>query len=282
VLEYADGGDLSQVIKAKRARGETFSEKQIMWWFVQLCLAMAYLHTDVRVLHRDLKTQNIFLTAGRQVVKLGDFGIAKVLADTGTMKSMAKSVIGTPFYMSPELCEGKPYNHKSDVWALGCVLYEMATLRHAFDSNSLGALVLKILRGNYPPIDADMYSANLRGLVDWMLKADPADRPSVQQIVQTSWVNRLIKWFRNESGASGNPRADAALVSQTIKRGASGQLIAEAAAAAAAAAGFSEPPLQPPSPAVQQPGTAGSGAHTSQPRVNTGAAASGEAPGPSP
>jgi len=247
VLEYADGGDLSQVIKAKRAKGESFSEKQIMWWFVQLCLSMAYLHNDMRVLHRDLKTQNIFLTQGRQVVKLGDFGIAKVLADTGTMKSMAKSVIGTPFYMSPELCEGKPYNHKSDVWALGCVLYEMATLKHAFDSNSLGALVLKILRGNYPPIDAEKYSANLRGLVDWMLKADPTDRPSVLQIVQTSWVNRLIKWFRNET-STGNPKADVALVSETIRRGASGQQIA----AAAAATGASERLLEPPSPAVQQ------------------------------
>ncbi len=269
VLEYADGGDLSQVIKAKRAKGESFSEKQIMWWFVQLCLAMSYLHNDMRVLHRDLKTQNIFLTHNRQVVKLGDFGIAKVLADTGTMKSMAKSVIGTPFYMSPELCEGKPYNHKSDVWALGCVLYEMATLRHAFDSNSLGALVLKILRGNYPAIDADKYSANLRGLVDWMLKADPADRPSVEQIVQTSWVNRLIKWFRNENTV-GNPRADVALVSETIRRGASGQRIAAAAAAAAAAGSRGERLLEPPSPAVAQGGASRPVEQASSSRASSG------------
>lgn len=238
VLEYADGGDLSQLIKAKRESGEYFSEKQIMWWFVQMCLAMSYLHKTARVLHRDLKTQNIFLTRNQQVVKLGDFGIAKVLSDTGTMKSMASTVIGTPFYMSPELCESKPYNHKSDVWALGCVLYEMATLRHAFGSASLGALVLKILRGTYPPIDETRYSANFRGMVDWMLQSDPENRPSVEDIIHTSWVSRLIKWFQSESGAqASSARAAVGLVSETIMRGAQGKRLMSSAVAAARAEG---------------------------------------------
>ena len=81
-------------------------------------------------MHRDLKTQNIFLTA-ENTVKIGDFGIAKVLQNTC---EMAKTAIGTPYYLSPEICKQKPYNQKTDIWSLGCILYELATLKHAFDA----------------------------------------------------------------------------------------------------------------------------------------------------
>ena len=93
---------------------------------------MKYIH-DSKILHRDLKTQNIFLTR-QDVIKIGDFGIARVLAHTC---DVAKTAIGTPFYMSPEICQAQPYGYKSDVWSLGCVLYELATLRHAFDDESM-------------------------------------------------------------------------------------------------------------------------------------------------
>lgn len=96
-----------------------------------------------RVLHRDLKTQNIFLLGNGRLV-LGDLGISKVLE--GTM-DFAQTCIGTPYYMSPEIFKNKPYNHKSDIWALGCVLYEMTTLNHAFDANSLNGLACKIIKG---------------------------------------------------------------------------------------------------------------------------------------
>lgn len=92
--------------------------------------------------------------------------------------------VGTPFYLSPEICEDKPYDHKSDVWSLGCVLYELATLKRAFNGQSLPALVLKILRGKYPPLPS-RYSANLRTLVDCMLKLKPQVRHAqpLQQLV---------------------------------------------------------------------------------------------------
>jgi serine/threonine protein kinase len=84
-----------------------------------MLLALLYLH-ERKILHRDLKTQNIFIKNGQ--ISLGDFGIAKVLDHT---RDFANTCIGTPYYMSPELFKNKPYSYKSDVWALGCVIYEM-------------------------------------------------------------------------------------------------------------------------------------------------------------
>ncbi len=99
-------------------------EEEIANLFSQIVLPLQLVHSR-QILHRDLKTQNIFLTKAQDHVKIGDFGISKILSS----KSKAYSVVGTPCYISPELCEGKPYNQKSDVWALGCVLYEMCTLK---------------------------------------------------------------------------------------------------------------------------------------------------------
>ena len=135
-MDYADGGDLYKLIKNQK--GVHFTEEQILDWFVQISLALKHIH-DRKILHRDIKTQNIFLTS-RKLIKLGDFGISKVLR--GTMEC-ARTAIGTPYYLSPEICENKPYNFKSDVWSLGCVLYELTTLRHAFDSDSIKGICLQ-------------------------------------------------------------------------------------------------------------------------------------------
>ena len=86
-------------------------------------MALAYVHGR-KVIHRDIKTQNVFLTSSN-TVKVGDFGISKVLEST-TQKAM--TVVGTPYYMAPEACLSEPYTSKSDVWALGCIVYELCTL----------------------------------------------------------------------------------------------------------------------------------------------------------
>ena len=117
VMDFADGGDLAQRIEAQAAASSEFAEDTVLDWFVQICLALKHAH-DRKVLHRDLKPQNIFLTR-KNFVRLGDFGISKVLS--GTM-SVASTCVGTPLYLAPELCEGKEYNNKCDVWSLGAIL----------------------------------------------------------------------------------------------------------------------------------------------------------------
>jgi len=91
--------------------------------------------------------------------------------------------------LSPELCEEKPYNEKSDVWALGCVLYEMCTFKHPFDANNQGALVLKIIRGRYATIPSS-YSRELSTLIDSCLSKDYRKRPSVRDILSLPTVVR--------------------------------------------------------------------------------------------
>lgn len=147
---------------------------------------MKHIH-DRKILHRDLKTQNIFLTSKGEI-KIGDFGIARVLQHT---YDCAQTAIGTPYYLSPEICQEKPYNQKSDIWSLGCIFYEMVTLKHAFDANSMKALVIKILRGNYPPIP-NCYSTELKSLIDELLQKDPHRRPSIKRFLEKEFLSNRI------------------------------------------------------------------------------------------
>lgn len=130
VMAFADGGDLEQRIK--KAGGRSFTESQIVDWLVQILLALKHIH-DRKILHRDIKSQNIFLTRNN-TVKMGDFGIAKNLAHTF---AKAKTQIGTPYYLSPEICSERPYDAKSDMWATGIVLYELMCQKHPFVAQSM-------------------------------------------------------------------------------------------------------------------------------------------------
>ncbi len=125
VMAYCEGGDLSVEIKRRAKSSRHFTEQEVLEWFVQIVMALRYVHYK-RILHRDLKTQNIFIT--KTLVKIGDFGIAKVMEGSLTA---ASTFIGTPYYMSPEACQNQPYSYQSDVWALGCILYEMCALQQA-------------------------------------------------------------------------------------------------------------------------------------------------------
>ncbi|CAH1267419.1 NEK1 [Branchiostoma lanceolatum] len=191
VMDFCDGGDLYQRINAQR--GILFTEDQVMNWFVQLCLALKHVH-DRKILHRDIKSQNIFLMRDG-AIKLGDFGIARVLNNT---MELARTCIGTPYYLSPEMCENRPYNNKSDIWALGCVLYEMCTLKHAFEAGNMKNLVLKIIRGSYPPV-SPRYSYELRNLVAQLFKRNPRDRPSINSILRKNFISKRIEKFLSQA-----------------------------------------------------------------------------------
>jgi len=128
-MEYADGGDLEAKINTRISKGmKPFSEERILTWVVQMCCALKHVH-DKKILHRDIKTPNVFLMKDG-TIKLGDFGVARSLEHT---LDQAQTQIGTPYYLSPEICRSQPYNHKSDMWALGVVVYELATLKRPFE-----------------------------------------------------------------------------------------------------------------------------------------------------
>uniref|UniRef100_K7G7D3 non-specific serine/threonine protein kinase n=1 Tax=Pelodiscus sinensis TaxID=13735 RepID=K7G7D3_PELSI len=187
VMDYCEGGDLFRRINAQK--GILFSEDQIIDWFVQICLALKHVH-DRKILHRDIKSQNIFLTKDG-TIQLGAFGIARVLNST---VELARTCIGTPYYLSPEICQNKPYNNKSDIWALGCVLYEMCTLKHAFEAGNMKNLVLKIISGSFPPVSPH-YSYDLRNLLSQLFKRNPRDRPSVNSILEKIFLAKRVEKF---------------------------------------------------------------------------------------
>ena len=118
ILEYMEGGDLGQYIEKHKRKHQKITEIKIWNFFIQACLGIQYLHSQ-RILHRDLKSSNLFLSKKGQL-KIGDLGVAKQLNEKYT-----KTIVGTPYYLAPELCEEKPYNNKSDIWSLGSILYEM-------------------------------------------------------------------------------------------------------------------------------------------------------------
>jgi len=131
----------------------------VLEWFTQICLGLKHIH-DRKILHRDLKGQNIFMTS-KGIIKIGDFGIAKVLAST---MQNARTVVGTPYYLSPEIVQSKPYNFKSDMWSMGVILYELCALKPPFDAPSLHFLAMKIVRGAFNPLPSG-FSSEMKSLV---------------------------------------------------------------------------------------------------------------------
>ncbi|XP_076372611.1 serine/threonine-protein kinase Nek8-like isoform X2 [Tachypleus tridentatus] len=184
-MEYADGGTLQQYLSNLKTALE---ENEILDLFKQIVSAICHMHEN-NILHRDLKTANIFLTKDG-LVKVGDFGISKMLT---TRQGGANTVLGTPYYISPEMCEGKPYNEKSDIWALGCILYEMACLQKTFEGSNLPALVNKIVKGQFAPIRGP-YSFDFKQLVRDLLQKHPEYRPTAREVLYDR-LPELIEQF---------------------------------------------------------------------------------------
>ena len=189
IMEYCEEGDLAHHVKRMRNKKEYFSEDLILNWFLQIAFALRYIH-ERKILHRDIKTSNIFLSSNG-IVKIGDFGISKILE--GTLEN-ADTIVGTPYYMSPEVCENTPYSYKSDVWALGCVLYELCTQKHAFAANNLLGQVYKIVQEKQEAIPS-VYSTDLRDLAVKLQIKDVRLRPDIKQITSTPFIKKVAEGF---------------------------------------------------------------------------------------
>lgn len=171
VMQYAPNGTLHSRLQAQR--GKSLAEDKIWKFFIQALLGLRHVHSK-KIIHRDIKSLNLFFDAEDNVL-VGDLGIAKVLSPN-TM--FARTIVGTPYYLSPELCEDQPYNEKSDVWALGVVLYEMCTGgKHPFDAQNEGALIRKIMRGVYPPLTPGKHTTQLADVLRLCLTMDHRQRP---------------------------------------------------------------------------------------------------------
>lgn len=202
VMDYCDGGSLSARIERSARNGTPIPEDQIVSWVAQIVMALEYLH-DKGILHRDLKPGNMFLSHNDIVV--GDFGLSKVLDCT---MACAKTLVGTPYYLSPEVIQDKPYFWPSDIWSVGCIIFELSALRVPFEGANLAALAQKICSGPLPEIPP-RYSAALRELCLDLMTREPEDRPCASAILRRPFIleNAQIVLTKAKNVQDENPKA---------------------------------------------------------------------------
>uniref|UniRef100_A0A0A1WUJ4 non-specific serine/threonine protein kinase n=1 Tax=Zeugodacus cucurbitae TaxID=28588 RepID=A0A0A1WUJ4_ZEUCU len=196
VMECCEGGDLAQLIKRARGERKRFEERYIWRVLFQICKALQVCHNKIKkgtILHRDIKPANIFLDAQGNA-KLGDFGLARMLRKN---QDFAATFVGTPYYMSPEIVRGSRYDRKSDVWAVGCLAYEMCALRTPFQAAKFDELSLNISNGKFNHIPS-VYTSDLQEIIAYMLSVDSEQRPSIEVITRHPTVVRNITELGND------------------------------------------------------------------------------------
>ena len=208
IMEFADSGDLYQKIVQHKKSAIFFEEYEIWRIFIQLVKGLKSLH-DLKILHRDMKSANVFLFSNGSA-KLGDLNVSKVVK-----KGLGYTQTGTPYYASPEVWKDKPYGNKSDVWSLGCVLYEMITLRPPFRAKNMEGLYQKVIKGQYNKIP-EKFSDDLFKVVQFLLQVNPNKRPSCEEILNYPIVQKRIEYFKSLSNEGNDDNSEDKCLLKTI------------------------------------------------------------------
>ncbi|XP_030013148.1 serine/threonine-protein kinase Nek10 [Sphaeramia orbicularis] len=189
VMELIEGVPLAEHFNSLKEKQQHFTEERIWNVFIQMCLSLRYLHKEKRIVHRDLTPNNIML-GEKDKVTITDFGLAKQKQES----SKLTSVVGTILYSCPEVVKNEPYGEKADIWALGCILYQMATLQPPFYSTNMLSLASKIVEAQYEPVEEGRYSERVTDMIRWCLSPDAEQRPDIVAVSSriTDLMMRLI------------------------------------------------------------------------------------------
>lgn len=210
VMDFAGGGDLAKKIRECRERRIRFPESLVVRFFYQLTSALLELHAH-QVIHRDLKTANVFLTEDLRSLKLGDLNVSKIVKNR-----FAVTQTGTPFYASPEVWREEPYNEKTDIWSLGCVMYEVCMLRPPFNAADMDGLYAKVQDCEMEAFDS-FYSAPLQATIRKCLDLNPSKRPSCERLLKSPLFGDLKTLLGEQSGATLEPIFSTSHLMDTIK-----------------------------------------------------------------
>ena len=192
VMEYADDGDLESKIVQMRKEGGMFNESLIWSYSIQMIEGLKALH-DKKIMHRDIKSANIFLVKDKHQCKIGDMNVSKVIKE-----KVLRTQTGTPYYASPEVWKDEPYSYKSDLWSIGCVIYELCALRPPFKGKDLDELYGNVCKGNIERI-SHIYSDDLWKMIMMLLQVDVKKRVDCKEFLDSKLIMKKIKEMKENN-----------------------------------------------------------------------------------